>query len=314
MAYEPKWTEDNIGDQSDKTVLITGANSGIGFEAARALAEHGAHVVLGCRNPLKAADAQEAIDTASGGTASTEILLMDLADLDSVREAASSFVASHDRLDVLVNNAGLMATPEQRTAQGFEMQLGVNHLAPFALTDALLAPLLATEKSRVVAISSMGHRPGRIRFDDLMFDDGYSPWPAYFQSKLANLLFSRELQRRLAAADASTIAVSAHPGSSKTNLGHENPGGLLGNVMSTFRSVFDRIATQSAAMGALPTLRAAVDPTVVGGDYYGPSGIGEQQGPPVRVSMTNRARSDAAAKRLWEASAELTGATYAALS
>lgn len=305
------WTEDDIPDQRGRTVLITGANSGIGFEAARALAEHGAHVVLGCRNPAKAADAIEAI-AATDPAGSTELLEMDLADLDSVAAAAESFLASHDRLDVLVNNAGLMATPEQRTAQGFEMQLGVNHLGHFALTGHLLDVLLASGPSRVVSISSQGHRPGRIHTEDLGFEHGYSAWPAYFQSKLANLLFTLELQRGFDAAGAEAIAVAAHPGASQTNLGHESSGGVVGTLFSAARR-FEALVTQSAAMGALPTLRAATDPDVVGDDYFGPDGLGEQQGHPVRVGRSARAQDLAMAHWLWGRSEELTGVRYDAL-
>ena len=223
-AMGENWSEDHIGDQSGRVALITGANSGIGFEAARALAQHGAHVVLACRNDEKAAEAQEAID-ATAPSGGTEVLIIDMGDLDSISEAAAKFAATHERLDMLVNNAGLMATPEQQTAQGFEMQFGVNHLGPVALTAPLLPRLLSTEGSRVVAISSNGHKPGRIDFDDLMGRTKYSAWGAYFQSKLANLLFTRELQRRLAAADATTIAVAAHPGDRAPTSGTRAPEG-----------------------------------------------------------------------------------------
>jgi NAD(P)-dependent dehydrogenase (short-subunit alcohol dehydrogenase family) len=304
-----RWTEDDIGDQSGKVMLITGANSGIGLEAARALAQHGATVVLGCRTRSKAEAAVDEIE-ATDPSGPVEILELDLADLDSVESAAARFAEGHDRLDVLVNNAGLMATPEQRTAQGFEMQFGVNHLGHFALTAHLLPSLLATAGSRVVSISSQGHRPGRIDFDDVNSERSYSPWGAYFQSKLANLLFTRELQRRLAASGADTIAVAAHPGVSRTNLGHE-PSGPLSAAMNAARPLFDRFFSQSAQMGALPTLRAAVDPDVEGGDYFGPDGLGEQRGHPVKRDMSGRAKNDADARRLWELSEELTGVTYA---
>ena len=306
------WSEDNIGDQSGRIALITGANSGIGFEAARALAQHGAHVVLACRNPGKAAEAQDAIDAvASSGT--TEVLIIDMGDLESIADAAAKFSAAHDRLDLLVNNAGLMATPEQKTAQGFEMQFGVNHLGPVALTAPLLPRLLATEGSRVVAISSNGHKMGRMNFDDLMGREKYSAWGAYFQSKLANLLFTRELQRRLGEAGASTIAVAAHPGGSRTNLGHESSGGVLGALFKGLRPVADRVMSQSAAMGALPTLRAAVGEGVNGGDYFGPSGFGELKGHAMEVGQTRRAQSADDARRLWDKSVELTGADYSVL-
>lgn len=306
-----KWTEGNIPDLTGRVVLITGANSGIGYEAARACAEHGAQVVLACRNATKADDAVERIRV-TAPAATLEVLPVDLADLESVAAAAEQFVAAHDRLDVLVNNAGLMALPHQRTVQGFEMQLGVNHLAAFALTGRLLGPLLATPNARVVAISSQGHRPGKIHFDDLQLESNYGPWRAYFQSKLANLLFTLELQRRFTRAGASAIAVAAHPGGASTNLGHENPGGIVNTIADKSRPLIDKFM-QSAAMGALPTLRAATDPDVVGGEYFGPDGFGEQQGHPKRVGRSRRAQDAEAAARLWDVSAELTGVTYDAL-
>ena len=303
------WTEANIPDQTGRTILITGANSGIGFEAARALAQHGATVVMGCRNRSKADEAVSQIE-ATEPSGSVEILEMDLSDLDSVAAAAAEFRATNDRLDVLVNNAGLMATPNQRTSQGFEMQFGVNHLGHFALTGHLLDVLLATDKSRIVSISSQGHRGGKLDFDDLNSEKKYSAWQAYFQSKLANLVFTNELQRRLAAADADVIAVAAHPGVASTNLGHESAGGVLSTMMDKMRPVMDKLVTQSAAMGALPTLRAATDPDVVGGDYFGPGGFGEMKGHPKKVGMSSRARDEDSARRLWELSKDMTEVNY----
>ncbi|MGI9615665.1 MAG: oxidoreductase [Acidimicrobiales bacterium] len=305
------WTERDIPDLSGKTFLVTGANSGIGFEASRALAENGASVVMGCRNPAKAEQAIDAI-VALEPRGRVELLQIDLADLASVSAAADEFLADHDQLDCLINNAGLMATPEQRTVQGFEMQLGVNHLAHFALTGHLIDRLIESGPgSRVVSISSMGHRPGRMKFDDLNSEESYSPWPAYFQSKLANLLFTRELQTRLdrTAADAEVLAVAAHPGASNTNLGHEGSGGVLGALMKLSRPVMN-LTSQSAAMGALPTLRAATAADVQSGDYYGPDGFGEMRGHPEKVGMSGRAKSTADAEQLWAASEALTGVSY----
>ena len=307
-----KWTEADIPDQTGRTALITGANSGIGFEAARALAEHGARVVLACRSRVKADAAVQAIAT-TAPAADVSVLELDLADLDQVTVAAATFASAHDRLDLLINNAGLMAIPKQTTVQGYEMQLGVNHLAHFALTGRLLDRLLATPGSRVVSISSQGHRPGRIAFDDLQSEQKYGPWKAYFQSKLANLLFVAELQRRLTAADSPTLALAAHPGGSRTNLGHENPGGILNTIGHVGRPVIEKIALQSAAMGALPTLRAATDPAVVGGEYFGPDGLGEQRGHPRVVGRSRRAQDEDVARRLWEVSEELTGVRYTAI-
>lgn len=307
------WTTDDIPDQSGRTFLITGANSGIGFEAAKALVAEGAHVVLGCRSRSKADDAVAEIE-AAGGSGSTEILEMDLADLDSVRTAAESFLADHDRLDVLINNAGLMATPQRTTEQGVELQFGVNHIGHFALTGLLLDALTAagTEETpaRVVTISSQAHRRGKIDLDHLDGTGKYSPWGAYGQSKLANLLFMRELDRRCSEAGLPIMSVAAHPGGSSTNLGNEPAGDILSKVLGFMRPVFDKVATQSAAMGSLPTLRAAVDADVAGGDYFGPDGIGEMRGHPKKVGMAKQATDDAMAVMLWEKSVELSGVGY----
>jgi len=306
------WTEADVPDQSGRVALITGANSGIGYEAARVLAARGATVVLGCRDPARAEDARARI-AAGAPDATVEVLPVDLADLDRVTVAAAAFLAGHDRLDLLINNAGLMAIPRRTTVQGYEMQLGVNHLAHFALTGRLLDRLLATPGSRVVSISSQGHRPGRIDFDDLQSERSYGPWTAYFQSKLANLLFVAELQRRLLAAGSSTMALAAHPGGSRTNLGNENPGGVVNAIGWAGRPLIERFFLQSAAMGALPTLRAATDPHVVGGEYFGPDGLGEQRGHPKVVGRSRRARDEVTARRLWSVSETLTGVHYAAL-
>jgi NAD(P)-dependent dehydrogenase (short-subunit alcohol dehydrogenase family) len=303
------WTEADVPDQSGRIALVTGANSGIGWETARVLAAHGATVLLGCRSAERGRAALQRIQ-AICPKADAALLEMDLADLDSVREVAATVRRDHGRLDLLINNAGLMATPEQRTAQGFEMQFGVNHLGHFALTGLLLPALLAARGARIVTVSSNGHRPGRIRFEDLNWASDYKPWAAYFQSKLANLLFTYELQRRLQAAGSTTAALAAHPGGSKTNLGHENPGGLLNTILYRSRPLIERFLLQSSAMGALPTLRAAVDPEARGGEYYGPDGFGEQTGHPVRVGSSRRSKDVEVARRLWRVSEELTGVTY----
>ncbi|MBX7159757.1 MAG: SDR family NAD(P)-dependent oxidoreductase [Acidimicrobiia bacterium] len=312
MGERENWTEADIPDQSGRVAFVTGANSGLGFEAARALAQHGADVIMGCRDAARAADAKSRID-ALGPSGSVEVVGLDLADLDSVAGAAKQFLEAHEHLDLLVNNAGLMASPQGTTAQGFETQIGVNHLGHFALTARLLPALLATPGSRVVTVSSQGHRPGRIQFDDLHSRRKYSPWRAYFQSKLANLLFTLELQRRLAAAGAPTISVAAHPGAAGTHLGHENPGGVLNTIATWLRPVLVRLA-QSPEMGALPILRAATDPAVRGGDYYGPRGLVEQSGYPVKVRPSKRARDEALAARLWDVSIAETGADYSAIN
>jgi NAD(P)-dependent dehydrogenase (short-subunit alcohol dehydrogenase family) len=306
------WSERSIPDQTGKVFLVTGANSGLGWETARALAGHGAHVLVGARTRVKATEAIERI-TATSPAGTLEPLVVDLSDLDSVATAAETVLTEQARLDALVNNAGIMMTPYGTTAQGFEQQLGVNHLGHFALTGRVLPLLMATERSRVVSVSSNGHRPGRIRFDDLQSEQSYSPYGAYFQSKLANLLFTAELQRRLEAAGSATIAAAAHPGASNTNLGHENPGGVRGTLMGLL-SPLSGMLGQSAAMGALPQLRAATDPDVQGDDYYGPSGFAEMRGYAVPVDRSDRAKDAATAARLWDVSAELTGVGYEALS
>ncbi len=241
-----------------------------------------------------------------------EILPLDLCHLRSVREAAAQFLARHDRLDLLINNAGIMAVPAGRTEDGFERQLGTNHLGHFALTGLLLERLLETPDSRVVTISSGAHRMGRIDFDDLNWERGYGRWRAYGRSKLANLLFTHELQRRLERFGAKTIAVAAHPGVSATNLGRRPPGAPGAWLDRVLRPISAQL-TQSAAMGSLPTLRAATDPDVRGGDYYGPAGLGELRGPPVRVTPTRLSRDEALARRLWDVSEQLTDVRYTAL-
>ena len=305
------WTEADIPDFTGRTILITGANSGLGYETARALAAKGAITILACRDVAKATDAAARI-TAKHPNAATEVLELDLADLSSVRTAAQQFGTKHERLDVLINNAGIMALPYAKTTDGFETQLGICHFGHFALTGSLLGTLLATADSRVVTISSGGHRMGRMDFDDLAWERRYMKWPAYGRAKLANLLFTYELQRRLGKAGSATVAVAAHPGGASTNLGYRAPGTEGAWVDRLLRPVIERVA-QSAAMGALPTLRAATDPQVAGGEYYGPDGFLELQGHPVRVRSNRRSRDEAVAAQLWSVSKELTGVSYEAL-
>ncbi|MEO6123943.1 MAG: oxidoreductase [Ilumatobacteraceae bacterium] len=298
-----RWGEAQIPDQTGRTALVTGANSGIGFEAARALAHAGATVLLGCRNPDKAGEALVKINDAVAD-ADVRLLQLDLADLGSVRAAAAEVLSTTIQLDLLINNAGVMALPQQQTADGFEMQFGTNHLGHFALTGLLIDRLNETPDARVVTVSSQGHRMGRINFDDLDAAHGYHRWLRYGQSKVANLLFIYELQRRLAAAGASTIAVACHPGGSNTNLARD-----AGTMMKIFQPIADRVM-QPAAMGALPTLRAATDPSVRGGDYYGPDGFGQTTGHPVTVHSNAYSHKRDVAERLWTASEALTGIAY----
>jgi NAD(P)-dependent dehydrogenase (short-subunit alcohol dehydrogenase family) len=296
------WTEANIPDQTGKTVFITGANSGIGFEAARALAEHGARVLLGCRNMTRANAAVERIRATAPNT-DLVVVPLDLADLASVHAAAKT-VNAEPRLDVLINNAGVMALPKSTTVDGFEMQFGTNHLAHFALTGLLLERLNATPNARVVSVSSQGHRMGRINFDDLDAERRYHRWLRYGMTKVSNLFFIYELQRRLETSGSTTIAVACHPGGSNTELARD-----AGKLMKLAQPVADKVM-QSAAMGALPTMRAATDPAVKGGEYYGPDGFGEQRGYPVKVHSNAYSQRRDVAVRLWLESEQLTDVSY----
>ncbi len=292
------WTSADIPDQTGRTAVITGANTGLGYETARALAGRGARVVLAVRNLDKGKAAADLIARRYPG-ADVAVQELDLTSLDSVRAAADQLRAGHDRIDLLINNAGVMMTPKATTKDGFELQFGTNHLGHFALTGLLLDRLLATPGSRVVTVSSNGHRFGRIDFDDLQSERSYSRTGAYGQAKLANLLFTYELQKRLAGTD--TIAAAAHPGSSATELGRNLPRIVEWGFGLT---------VQSSEMGALPQLRAATDPTVRGGQYYGPGGFLQMRGYPKIVSSNRRSHDVAAQRRLWSVSEELTGVTY----
>lgn len=274
------------------------------------LAKRGALVVLACRTRSKA-DAARATILVDVPTADVSLVDLDLSSLASVAEAAAEFSRRFGRLDLLLNNAGVMATPYQRTVDGFELQFATNHLGHVALAAHLLPMLLATPQSRVVNVSSLAHKTGKIDFDDLQSGRRYRAWGAYGQSKLANLLFTFELQRRLEAAGADTIAVAAHPGISDTNLAGST-GGIAGRLM-ILTQPFAKLFSQNAHAGALPTVRAATDPAVRGGDYYGPDGFMEQRGTPNRVEPNASARDTAVAKRLWEVSIELTGVPFASL-
>lgn len=305
-----------LPDLTDTVVLVTGGNSGLGLETVRALAGAGAQVVLTARSPEKAEAAITDVTAAVPG-ARLEALQLDLAELASVRKAADAFASRYDRLDVLVANAGVMMTPHQTTADGHELQLGTNHLGHFALVGQLLPLVLSTPSSRIVTVSSMVHHNGDIVLDDLMFERRrYTPETAYSQSKLANLSYALELQRRLEMVDADTISVAAHPGYSATNLQRTGPDqqqGLRGAIVRATMRAGDLVA-QSAAAGARPQIAAAVAPGVTGGSYWGPSGLGEMRGRGVtRARINPKARDTATAVGLWDASQDLTGETYAAL-
>ena len=303
-----RWTADDVPDQQGRTFVITGANTGIGFEAALVLARRGADVVLACRSPERAAAALARIGTeATAGKVST--LQLDLASSAAVRKAAEELRAQHPRIDVLVNNAGGVRPRHEVTEDGFEMTLATNHLGPFAFTGLVLDRLLETPGSRIVTVSSIGHRRGTIDFEDLHGERGYRYQHAYFQAKLANLLFTYELQRRLAEAGAKTIAVAAHPGNARTEFGRDMPA-IARAVMSPRARLLTSWLLQSPQMGALPTLRAATDPSVSGGEYYGPPGRAQFTGYPARVESNDRSHDVEAQRRLWQESERLTGITY----
>lgn len=307
------WTLDDIPDLSGRVIVVTGANSGLGLETTRALVGRGAHVVMACRSADKARTAADAIE-AEGGPGRAEPWSLDLASLESIEAFAERFEQEHDSLHALCNNAGVMALPYAKTADGFEMQLGTNHLGHYALTGRLLSVLLATDDSRVVTVSSLMHRAGRMRWDDLHSERRYQKWAAYGQSKLANLLFCFELQRRLEAAKARCISVASHPGYAATNLQTVGARQMGSSWRARLMAAGNRLMAQSAAAGALPSLYALTADDVRSGDYFGPSGPLQMWGAPCRVEANAAARSPEAAARLWAVSAELTGIRYDALS
>lgn len=298
-----KWTAEQIPDQSGRTAIVTGANSGLGLVTATELARHGADVVVACRSIEKGEAAAKRI-AAETGQGKPRVLALDLGSLASIRSFAGEF--SRETVDLLVNNAGVMMTPPQTTSDGFELQFGTNHLGHFALTGSLLDALKRSDSARVVTLSSLEHRRGKIDFGDLRHEHGYSPRGAYGRSKLANAVFAVELDRRLRAASASTISVFAHPGYSATNLQSTGPTGPAKAVMA----VTNRVIAQSAERGALPTLYAATAPGVGGGEYYGPDGIAELRGFPKQVKAIDDAYDSETGRRLWEESEKLTGVSY----
>jgi len=303
------WSAADIGDLTGRVALVTGANSGIGYETALALASHGAHVILACRDDEKARRARDKMESELDRS-SLELVHLDLADLVSVRRAADGVLGEHARLDILVNNAGVMGTPYRQTADGFELQMATNHLGHFALTGLLLDRIVTTARSRIVTVSSHLHRMGRLRQDDVAGATFQSTWVSYGTSKLANLLFTGELSRRLQAAGLPTLAVAAHPGWTRSNLA--GSGAALGN--SRVRRKLARMAGstlgQSAAGGALPVLCAATSSSVGPGQYIGPAHLFGLYGPPKVARPARRARDTEAAAALWEASEELTDVRY----
>jgi len=299
------WTAADVPDQHGRIAVVTGANSGIGFETAAVLAARGAHVVLAVRNLEKGAQARQRILT-KRPQAEVSLQELDLTSLDSVRAAATALHDDLPRIDLLINNAGVMWTPKGVTRDGFELQFGTNHLGHFAFTGLVLDQLLTVPGSRVVTVASLAHRMlADIHFDDLQWEHRYGRIAAYGQSKLANLLFTYELQRRLAADAEPTISVAAHPGGSYTELGRNVP-----TLLHPVYRIAGPVLFQNAASGALPTLRAATDPSVSGGDYYGPDGLGEQRGNPKLVQSSPRSHDPELQRRLWAVSEELTGVKF----
>jgi NAD(P)-dependent dehydrogenase (short-subunit alcohol dehydrogenase family) len=303
-----RWTEENVPGQEGRTVVITGGNAGLGYEVARVLAQAGAATVLACRDPARGGAAAARIRAAAPG-ARVDLVRLDLASLASVREAADQLRTSYPAIDLLINNAGGVTPRYQRTEDGFERTLATNHLGPFALTGLVLDRLLPVPGSRVVTVSSIGHRRGVINFDDLQAEGGYRSQQAYFQSKLANLLFTYELQARLAAAGAATIAVAAHPGNARTGFGRDMNRAVRIAMSPRLRALTWWLM-QSPQVAALATVRAATDPEARGGEYYGPPGRAQFTGYPERVESSARSHDQAAGRRLWQESERLTGVTY----
>ena len=293
------FTEDDVLDQSGRTIVITGANTGLGYEAARALSARGARVVIACRSRQKAEDAIARIEE-QNGPVDVSFVPLDLGDLSSVRHCAEQ-LQSEEKIDVLINNAGIMVPPYELTKDGFESQFGVNHLGPFALTGLLLEKLAETPSSRVINTSSIAHNAGKIHFKDINAEHHYSAAARYGMSKLANLLFSYELQRRLEAAGLPVLSVACHPGIASTDLSRYMPG-FLARANELVQPLFN-----TAAAGAWPTLCAAVSEQVVGGEYYGPANRFGTAGPAKRVRSNRASRDIRVAERLWNLSVEMTG-------
>src|SRR5262245_14271652 len=298
-----RWTSGDVPGQQGRLAVVTGANTGLGFETARVLAARGASVVLAVRDADKGKAAAARIATTAPG-ATVTVQPLDLASLESIRAAAAELRARHPAIDLLINNAGVMFTPQQTTRDGFELQFGTNHLGHFALTGLLLEQMLPVPGSRVVTLSSLAHRlRARINFDDLQSERSYRRAAAYSQSKLANLMFTYELHRRLsgAATTTTTVAVAAHPGLAATELTRHS---------SAIAAFANALISQTAAMGAPPTLRAATDPGVAGGQYYGPGRLLGTRGYPELAASSGQSRDTAIQRRLWTVSEELTGVTF----
>jgi NAD(P)-dependent dehydrogenase (short-subunit alcohol dehydrogenase family) len=302
-----KWTTDQIPDLTGKVIIVTGGNSGLGYESVKAFAEKGATVIMASRSLDKAEAAKKEI---LGHAPKGKIIVMqlDLMDLKSIKTFAQEFKTKYNRVDVLLNNAGIMMTPYSLTENGFESQFGTNHLSHFALTGLLYDLIENTPDSRIVNVSSLAHKQGKIDFNNLLDDQGktYDPIKSYRRSKLANLLFTYELQRRLSEKNKDTLALAAHPGISPTNLANHLKDSFLFKVFELFAGFI----SHSVEKGALPQIRASVDPDAKGGEYYGPDGWKEMKGDPVIVQSNKNAHNQESARKLWEVSEELTGVKF----
>ena len=300
LVMSNNWTEENVGDQTGKVAVVTGANSGIGFETARVLAENGAKVIMAVRTLEKGETAAKEIGK-NFPKADVRVMELDLADLDSVKDFAGNFKKEYSQLDILVNNAGVMIPPYSKTKDGFELQFGTNHLGHFALTAQLLDVLKKTENARVVGVSSLAHTRGKLDFDDLNWEKrDYDEWKSYGDSKLSNLYFTYELNRKCVENDLNIIAVAAHPGITNSNLASHKP----------IMNFFGRFVGQSPEMGALPTVRAAVETEIEGKDYFGPRGFQELWGYPVKVDSNDLSKNEKIAEQLWKVSEEMTDVKF----
>lgn len=304
------WTADEMPSQAGKRALVTGANSGIGYHTALELARKGATVILACRNPKKGEEALKRLKTAVPG-AQAELVELDVSSLKSVRSFGAAFAARGAALDLLINNAGIMAPLSRKTSpDGFEIQMATNHFGHFLLTSLLLPSLKRAPAPRVITVASIAHRRGRIDFDDLQSERSYSPFASYARTKLANLLFAFELQRRADRAGSKILSVAAHPGVARTSIIENGLGGGRKTLLTRLIGLFSSLYTHSEEQGALPTLYAATMPDAAPGGYYGPDGFREMTGFPVRVDCMPQAKDPAAAARLWDISEKLTGAKF----
>ncbi|MFF0429964.1 oxidoreductase [Streptomyces sp. NPDC004520] len=304
MTDKQRWTADRIPDQTGRVAVVTGANSGLGLATTRELARRGGRVILAVRDEEKG---RRAVRELGVDARLLDVRPLDLADLDSVRAFAERMRAEHPHLDVLVNNAGVMAPPRTLSPQGHELQFATNHLGHFALTGLLLDLLAAGTDPRVVTVSSINHRQGSLRFDDLNGERGYAPMAFYNQSKFANAVFGKELHRRLTATASPVRSVLAHPGYTATSLQMKDTSGL---AKLFFGRVGNPLLAQRPERGALPQLYAATDPSVAGGEFIGPDGMGELRGTPTRVRLSDAAGDPGTGRRLWEESERLTGVSF----